>query len=62
MATIAFTNVTQLQRPDVRAGMVNTVDQVLFAQVISHLLMEFETTLAATAADRAAVESPNIPA
>jgi hypothetical protein len=41
--------------------MVNTVDQVLFAQVISHLLMELETTLGCIAADRAAVESPDIP-
>src|SRR6185369_6118087 len=53
MARIAFMNATGLQRLD-----VDTVGQVLFAQVISHLLMEFETTLAATAADRAAVEGP----
>jgi hypothetical protein len=40
-------NVGLFQRPGVRAGMANAAGQVLFAQVISHLLMEFETTLAA---------------
>ena len=47
MATIAVTTMGLLQPPGVGAGMVNATDQVLLAQVISHLLMEFETTLAA---------------
>ena len=47
IATIAVRTVGLFQRPHAGAGTVNAADQVLLEQVMSHLLMEFETTLAA---------------